>query len=180
MSHPDCVSWFVPSLGTYQEQGTCAFLISGTTKPIPWATLNKSLENWADIPIAPNPCQPSPPCPVTFLVLSCLILLPRGNPVTFHLLRKLLSGPFISSPNCSISDLSGGRYVFIFKNRNWRPFGIINFFVCRENPDNNCQDFPEVISLHILMTLMIYLCASLLLQLFTPIPRWNSCWIWVN
>ena len=62
MPHPYSVLWSVPSLGTYQEQGTCAFLISGTTKPIPWATLNKSLENWADIPIAPNQCQPGPPC----------------------------------------------------------------------------------------------------------------------
>lgn len=70
MVHSYSVQWFVPSLGTSQEQGTCAFLISRSTKPIPWATLNKGLDNWADIPIAPNQSQPRPALPCRFLCIE--------------------------------------------------------------------------------------------------------------
>lgn len=111
MSHPYTV---FPAWEPLENRDQCPFCFWNYTAST-WATLSKSWKNWTDVPIAPNQSQPQP-CLVLLLSLYWVVLspLPLGNPVTLHLLCKLLSGPFISSSNCSVSDLSGGCCFFFF------------------------------------------------------------------
>lgn len=111
MSHPYTVFPGWEPLENRDQHPFCFWIYTAST----WATLSKSWKNWTDVPIAPNQSQPQP-CLILLLSLYWVILspLPLGNPVTLHLLCKLLSGPFISSSNCSVSDLSGGCCFFFF------------------------------------------------------------------
>lgn len=75
---------FIPSLWSSQDWPSCLFCI-GIDSALHWGYTKRGLEYClrSSRSLQPIPA-PASSCPVPFDALSCLVLLPQGNPLTFH------------------------------------------------------------------------------------------------